>query len=750
MFYIRHSLLLLLFLLLLSAQAVQAQDSGRIVGTVVDARSEAPQPGIIVVVVGTLYAAVTDAEGRFTLGPMPPGSYAVEVNALGYRPERRDVAVAEDEDVVVAFRLQPPEATMASIEAAALQRSLQPVVGLDNRRLREINTREVGAWLRALPGSDAGRRGGLLFEPTIRGLWGNQIGVYVDGVRFLAGSPYGLDAPLGLFDPYIVSSLEVVEGPYALTWGGGSLSAIHLETRDAVPAPASLRGEAEVGYTSKLNAHEAAGALADSTGALAFRLHGAYRTGGDYNDGDDRRVPADFRAATIRGSATYWFGRSARLVVHGGYQDRRDLDVPGRELNVGEAEATDGSVRFQAVRSAGLLRAVDARAYWNRRTQTLREAAQPPTTPGDVETEHTLVGGRLAAHLNLGEALVELGGDVYSVLNDAVRREQRGVTLLRAVVPVVRDARLTDVGFFARGTQTFGGVEATGAVRVDVVHARADETGAAVSSDDLDVTETNVSGAVALATDLSAAWNVSVGVGSVVRAADAYERFADLMPLRQGSLLAAVQGNPALKPERNTQADLWLRADYARLDVRLNAFVRRLSNYITVDAGTDVVVPPATLPAPPRYVNSTGTFYGVEASMRYALMGRFVSMRLGGSYLWGRDDTLDEPALGVAPASVEVGGRVDAPGNLFFVEMMLQGVFEQNREAFLRGELPTDGYLTADLHMGVSLPNSISLWLGLDNLADAAYAHHLNAARAEGRIAEPGRLFYIRLRYLFQ
>ena len=742
-----HATSILIFLLF-GAQAVQAQEPGRLTGTVVAARSEQPLPGVTVVVVGTLYAAMTDAEGRFAIESMPPRTYAVEVNALGYRPERRDVEVAEGEEVVVAFRLRPPEVTVESIEV--VRRTLQPVAELNPRRLREINTNEIGQWLRRLPGSDAARRGALAFEPTIRGLWGNQIGLYVDGARFLAGSPYGLDTPLGLFDPYMISSLEVVEGPYALTRGAGVLSVIHLKTRDVASSPTYLRGvspppalhgEVQVGYTSTLRAFEAAGALADSTGKVAYRLHGAFRTGDDYADGDGQRVPADFRVASVRGRASYWFARSARLIVHAGYQDRRDLDVPGHELDAGVSEAADGSVRFQAVRSAGLLRAFEAMAYWNRRTQALQNETQWATGEPfmSVEAEHTLVGGRLAAHLNPVEGLtVEIGGDLYSVLNDAVRREDAAVPL-RPETPVLQEARLTDVGLFASGTRTFGRLEATGSVRVDLVQARADETRAVAGP--LDATETNFRGAVALSTDLSSVWQVSLGVGSVVRTADAYERYADRVPLRG----ALIYGNPALEPERSTQADLWLRAAYPRLDVRLNAFVRRLSDYITMAARMDAT------PDALGYVNGTATFYGVEASVRYALIGRFVSMRVGGSYLWGRHEMPDEPVFGVAPASVEVGWRADAPGNIFFMEGVLRKVFEQERVAASLGETPTDGYVTADLHLGLSLPNSLTLWLGLDNLANAAYANHLNPLQplTQERIAEPGRRFYLRLRYLF-
>ena len=100
MLSISHRVSIFVILLLLAAGAVQAQEPGRIAGTVAEARRGQPLGGVTVVVVGTLYAAVTDAEGQFMLGPMPPGAYAVEVNALGFQVERRDVNVAAGAEAI--------------------------------------------------------------------------------------------------------------------------------------------------------------------------------------------------------------------------------------------------------------------------------------------------------------------------------------------------------------------------------------------------------------------------------------------------------------------------------------------------------------------------------------------------------------------------------------------------------------------------------------------------------------------------
>ena len=155
------------------------------------------------------------------------------------------------------------------------------------------------------------------------------------------------------------------------------------------------------------------------------------------------------------------------------------------------------------------------------------------------------------------------------------------------------------------------------------------------------------------------------------------------------------------------------------------------------------------VPIPPRYVNDTATFFGAEMLANYALLGEFATLNVGARYLWGHNDTQDEPAFGIAPATVMIGGRLAAPANLFFLEGDLRGAFEQTRVAESRDERSTGGYVTANLRFGVSLPRSSSLILGIDNLLGRRYANHLNVRPflSDTPITEPGRVFYVRLRY---
>ena len=737
--------LLVMGMLLVTAANVLAQQQGRIIGTVVEARSGEALQGITVVAVGTLYATVTDAEGQFVLGPMPAGLYTVAVNALGFRAERQDVDLAAEAEEQLAFRLRLPEVEVEEIDAAALRRALQPMDAVPH--VGERNVQDTSELVRTVPGADAARHGALDVEPIVRGLRGHQVGIYVEGIRFLAGNPYGFDTPLSAFDPQAVATIEVVKGPYALTWGAGMLSAIRMTMPEAVAPGTRLRSAFQAGYTTRLSAFNASGALAGASGKASYRVHGAYWTGDDYNDGSGQSVPADFKAVSVRGHGTYRFRTSSRFVVQAGYQDRRDMDATGYILPQGDSEAADFSARFQTAWAAGPVRAFEASLSWNQRKQTLERHEgvldQPEGQLLAVVTEQQSVGGRLAAQfVPIKGWRLEVGSDAYSVDHDAGRLEQVGEGgALGRPVAVLSDARITTAGFFTEGSRDFGRFEAQGAVRVDVVEAQA--AGAAEG------TEAHLSGALALTTALSSAVQVSVGLGSVVRAADAYERYAVAGPFRQAASFIEVTGTPDLVPERSTQADLWVHASRAQLDVQVNAFVRSLSDHITIAPTVAVVAVPGASPVAARFINSKATFYGGELLATYALLGEFATMTAGGSYLWGQNDKLDEPAVGVTPLSIFAGGRLSAPGNFFFLEGLLRRVFKQTRVASSLGEIPTEGYFTADMRFGVSLPRSASLLLGVDNLFGKTYAHHVNAVQPATalRIAEPGRVFYVRVRW---
>ena len=65
-----------------------AQTTGKIAGVVNDAETGEPLAGANVLIEGTLLGASVDKEGTFFIINIPPGSYTVSIEMLGYETKK--------------------------------------------------------------------------------------------------------------------------------------------------------------------------------------------------------------------------------------------------------------------------------------------------------------------------------------------------------------------------------------------------------------------------------------------------------------------------------------------------------------------------------------------------------------------------------------------------------------------------------------------------------------------------------------
>src|SRR5690606_31242579 len=255
--------------------------------------------------------------------------------------------------------------------------------------------------------------------------------------------------------------------------------------------------------------------------------------------------------------------------------------------------------------------------------------------------------------------------------------------------------------------------------------------------------------ALTLSLPVTSRWSVSGGAGTVVRTADANERFSDRAPSKRAQIGAEFMGDPGIRPERSTQVDLWVDARYPRWVGSVNLFWQRIDDVITIE-GTDLPrMSSMSAPTVFRYVNGDARYRGAEASARISLTDA-LAVSASTAYLWGRDVTLDEPALGVSPWRADLGVRWEPVAGPFF-QVSGRAVASQERVSTTRGETSTPGYETVDVHAGVPLPGGVTARFGVDNLFDRAYTNHLNARNPFTGLAvpEPGRVFFARMSVRF-
>ncbi len=115
-------LLLACSLFLLQATSVGAQDGVTVRGRVVDAEELEPVEDVLVDLGGTRFRAFTDAAGFFLFRDVPPGTYLVRVEHLGFARTGESLTIGAGEEVEIEIRMAPRAIRLAPLVVEVLSR----------------------------------------------------------------------------------------------------------------------------------------------------------------------------------------------------------------------------------------------------------------------------------------------------------------------------------------------------------------------------------------------------------------------------------------------------------------------------------------------------------------------------------------------------------------------------------------------------------------------------------------------------
>ena len=463
------------------AAAAQAQTAS-VRGTVADVQG-LPLPGVTVVLrseTGQFVASThTARDGTFVFPNADGGAYVVEAALLGFVPSETPVNARSNAPIAVTLEVGTfaQEVTVAALMPEVATEMVVPASEIERRV-----TQDLAQSLRSHAGVTALRRGAINLDPSVRGLYAEQIGVFVDGTRTFAAGPARMDSALSHVSPHTLQSLRVVRGPYALTWGAGTLSAIQAETFKPAFGSGRFRFGGRVGanYGSNGSAGDGFAGLWGSSDRLRFAFQHNSRTGSDYTDGNGDRVQGDYESFDTRWDMGARLGTRTLLEYSGGFQRQNDLDYPGRILDATFFETQSHALDMSHEPVGGVLTELAGQVYLNLKDHLMNNDAKPTArrdphrTPPfpirvDLPTSSDTVGGRAHAALEVGAFRYKLGMDAYRLRQSATQtvsdRETGQVHHDRH--PVWPDADVTNLGGYAqvlyeRGRSTLGGT-----VRVD-------------------------------------------------------------------------------------------------------------------------------------------------------------------------------------------------------------------------------------------------------------------------------------------
>ena len=226
-----------------NAAPATAQQRGTVRGTVREASSQRPVPGVQVFVPGTQMSTVTNAQGQFELTGVQAGGAQVRVRAPGYSSALATTMVVGGQAVTVDFALNTSvialdEVVVTGSGASAERKQLGNTIAtvkadvLDMAPVKDFSTALAGreAGVSVLPSSGLAGEGARI---RIRGnaslAMSSEPVVYVDGVRIDRGSvgeqPTGRLSALDDINPESIERIEILKGAAAATLYGSEASA---------------------------------------------------------------------------------------------------------------------------------------------------------------------------------------------------------------------------------------------------------------------------------------------------------------------------------------------------------------------------------------------------------------------------------------------------------------------------------------------------------------------------------------------
>ena len=235
--------------LLLLAVPAFAQ-TGKIAGTVTDAATGETLPGASVAVVGTSYGAATDAEGRYTIIGVRPGTYTLRASFIGYTETvvenvrvqtglttRVEIVLGEGavelgDDIVVTAERPPVQRD----ETASVQYlDIAEIEELPVTSTEEALFVQAGVFFDQQP-IEGGLGGSGRGEPryAIRGGDQTEVLWFLDGARIAALIEGRADqgGSYTAINPHAVQEIQILTGGFAAEYGGAQSGVVNVVTKE--------------------------------------------------------------------------------------------------------------------------------------------------------------------------------------------------------------------------------------------------------------------------------------------------------------------------------------------------------------------------------------------------------------------------------------------------------------------------------------------------------------------------------------
>lgn len=235
----------------------------------------------------------SDVSGNYQFNNLPSGNFTIIFSHPSFDEITATINLNNSEVVYDIVLTEEHSHHIDEVIVSTVFNKIQSqnVMKVENKKIKELQqsgAATLAEGLSKIPGVSNISTGTSIGKPVIRGLSGNRVLVYSQGVR-LENQQFGEEHGLGLNDSG-VESVEVIKGPASLLYGSDALGGVLYFNPEKFAKSNSYSSDFSQKFFSNTLGSNTSFGLKSSSENWKFLLRGGYNLHSDYKIPDGNRV----------------------------------------------------------------------------------------------------------------------------------------------------------------------------------------------------------------------------------------------------------------------------------------------------------------------------------------------------------------------------------------------------------------------------------------------------------------------------
>jgi iron complex outermembrane receptor protein len=670
----------------------------------------------------------SNEKGQFEIKNLPIGKLILVFKKDKFEIKSEAISIGNQEQKILDIILENEEHHIDEILVSSVFNKTQNenVVKIDHINLKQIQNEgaiNLSDALATNPGVSVVSTGVSIGKPVIRGLSGNRVLTYAQGIR-LENQQFGEEHGLGL-NSNGQESVEIIKGPASLLYGSDAMGGVLYFNPEKYAANNKTELSVNQVVNSNTQGSNSSVTLKTSEDKFKFLVQNNYTTHADYKtpNGETvvntRFIEKDFKIGTSFATSRYV----------------ADFRYNYNDLNLGlpEEEIEDSRFRtplFPSQKIENHLLSFNQKLFF-KNSKLEATAGYVFNDRKELESidEIALFMKLKTFNYNVRYYLPDFGKFETIIGFQGMNQENRNFGEER----LIPDAKIADIGFFGTSQYKFNKNLLQFGVRYDFRNVNIEEfgeIGTEGSFQKLDKNFESINASFGFKTEITEKITTRINIATGFRVPNLSELSSN--GVHEGSNRYEI-GNSNLKNEQNFQVDLNVDYNAEHFDFFANGFYNNINNYIFISPNGNVIDDNFVY----DYLQNNAVLYGGETGIHLHLH-EIDWLHMTSSYEMVIGQLNNNSSLPLIPANQwknNFRANFDVSKNIKNSFIFLQANYTFNQNNISQFETKTNDYLLLSSGIGTDIQlnkSKFNLYLTATNLLNKEYVAHLSRLKADG------------------